>query len=84
MNIEKTTDYAGITGATRETAIDVKANAARLRRFQYVFRRLVLIGAGQLPARREWELKLAVARHLHEDAEQATTLLHRILELRVT
>lgn len=84
MNIEKTTDYAGITGATRESAIDVKANAARLRRFQYVFRRLVLIGAGQLPARREWELKLAVARHLHEDAEQSTVLLHRILELRVT
>ena len=83
MNTERTTDFAGIVGADRETTIDVKANAARLRRFQYIFRRLVLIGAGQLPARREWELKLAVARHLYEDAEQATTLLHRILELRV-
>ncbi len=78
------TDYAGIGGAWSESAIDVKANATRLRRFQYVLRRLVLIGAGHLPARREWELKMAVARHMFEDAEQATALLSRVLELRVT
>jgi len=42
------------------------------------------IGAGHLPARREWDLKMAVARHMFEDAEQATVLLNRILELRVT
>jgi hypothetical protein len=84
MKMETHTDYTGIAGAGTESAIDVKANAARLRRFQYVLRRLVLIGAGHLPARREWDLKMAVARHMYEDAEQATALLSRILELRVT
>ena len=84
MKTTTTFHFAGIAGANRESTIDVKTNAVRLRRLQYVFRRLVLIGAGQLPARREWEVKLTVARHLFEDAEQATTLLQRILELRVT
>ena len=76
--------YAGIDRADYESSIDVKTNATRLRRFQYVLRKLTLTGAGHLPARKEWELKLAIARHLFEDAEQATTLLDRITELRVT
>lgn len=76
--------FAGIRGAACESSIDVKTNATRLRRFQYVLRRLVLTGAGHLPARKEWELKLAIARHLFEDAENATTMLDRITELRVT
>jgi hypothetical protein len=76
--------YAGIANADRDSSIDVKTNASRLRRFQYVLRKLVWVGAGHLPARKEWELKLAVARHLFEDAEQSTALLGRILELRVT
>jgi hypothetical protein len=76
--------YAGIDRADCESSIDVKTNATRLRRFQYVLRKLVLAGAGHLPARKEWELKLATARHLFEDAEQATALLDRVTELRVT
>ncbi|HEX3627439.1 MAG TPA: hypothetical protein VH280_18690 [Verrucomicrobiae bacterium] len=84
QEINDRTAYAGIDRATCESSIDVKTNAARLRRFQYVLRRLLLTGAGHLPARKEWELKLAIARHLFEDAEQATALLNRITELRVT
>jgi hypothetical protein len=76
--------YAGIADAGRLSSIDVKTNAIRLRRFQYVFRRLVLVAAGQLPARAEWEVKMALARHMHEDAEAASCLLERVLELRVT
>jgi len=76
--------FAGIADPKRISEIDVKTNALRLRRFQYVFKRLTLLGAGQLPARKEWETKLAIARHLFEDAENATTLLARVLELRVT
>ena len=62
----------------------VKENAARLRRFAYLEQRLVLLAARHQPRVPEWEFKSALGRHLWEDAEHATALRNRIVELRTS
>jgi hypothetical protein len=76
--------FAGIEHPEKISSIDVKTNSLRLRRMEYVLRELLRVGAGHLPARKEWELKQAIGRHAFEDAENASLLRDRILELRTT
>lgn len=74
---------AGIENAER-IGYGVKENADRLRRFAYLEQRLMFLAARQQPAVPEWELKHAIGRHLWEDAEHATALRNRIVELRTS
>ncbi len=57
-------------------------NAAFLRRCEFIQRKLVYLSAGHIPSRSRWELKIALGKHLYEDAEATTALRSRILELR--
>lgn len=74
--------YAGIEEPSRLGAFGVEESAAMLRRFELVHRRLVYLQAGHLPHRSLWELKVALGRHLYEDAEAVAALRERILDLR--
>ncbi len=86
------TDYAGsgvppLAGlCTYEEAsrpgMAVDENVARLRRYNYVERRLVEISAAHLPRTPEWEVKCALALHLWLDAEHSSGLRARVLEMR--
>ncbi len=58
--------------------------ARRLRRIAYVKQRLVHLAAAHLNAAPEWEVKSALALHAWLDAEHASTLRQRVLELRET
>jgi hypothetical protein len=54
----------------------------RLRRFAYVQQRLALLAAAHLNSTPEWEVKAALALHAWLDAEHASALRRRLLELR--
>jgi hypothetical protein len=75
--------YAGIEHPDRLSPYGVAENAAILRRFLYIERRLVQTLAGWLPGAPELEVKYGLARHLWEDAEHAQLLRQRIRQLRV-
>lgn len=70
--------YAGISEPARLGEFGVEESAARLRRFEYVHRRLVFLEAGHLTQRALWELKVALGRHLYQDAEAVDALRQRI------
>jgi len=74
--------YAGIADAYRLGAFGVEENATRLRRYEYILRKLVYLQSGHLPKRARWELKAALGKHLYEDSEAVTALRARILDLR--
>jgi hypothetical protein len=76
--------YAGIREPYRLGAFGVEENARRLHRLAFVHACLMRIGAAHLPARCHWDLKVALGRHLYEDAEAATALRARVLELRTS
>lgn len=73
---------AGLGRVYERGAFGVDENAAVLRRYEFIHRKLVYLQAGHLPRRALWELKVALGRHLYEDAEAATALRARILDLR--
>lgn len=70
--------YAGISEPVRLGEFGVEESAARLRRFEYVHRKLVFLEAGHLTQRALWELKAALGRHLYQDAEAVAALRQRI------
>lgn len=74
---------SGITDAAR-VGYGVSENAQRLRRFAYIEQRLMFLAARHLQSVPEWELKHALGRHLWEDAEHATALRERIVQLRTS
>jgi hypothetical protein len=74
--------FAGIVDADALAPFGVEGNAAALRRFAFVERRLVQALAGWLPAAPEMEAKYAFGRHLWEDAEHAELLRRRVRQLR--
>ncbi|KIL42321.1 hypothetical protein SD70_02125 [Gordoniibacillus kamchatkensis] len=74
--------YAGISDPHRIGAFGVEENAKRLQRFRYIHERLLFAGAAQLPSRHNWDVKVAIGRHLYEDAEAADQLRTRIHQLR--
>jgi hypothetical protein len=76
--------YAGIQDPYRLGAYGVMDNARLLHRYAYIHACLMRIAAGHLPARANWDLKVALGRHLYEDAEAATALRNRTLELRTS
>lgn len=74
--------YAGLPRPRELGAFGVDDNAALLRRYEVVHRKLVYLQAGHLPGRALWELKVALGKHLYEDAEAASSLRIRIVDLR--
>src|SRR3954464_10847615 len=74
--------YAGLPRPHDIGAYGVDDTAALLRRYELVFRKLVYLQSGHLPRRALWELKVALGRHVYEDAEATESLRTRILDLR--
>lgn len=74
--------FAGIANPYALGAYNVEQNARALQRYRYIHERLLKTAAGHLPAREDWNLKVALGRHLYEDAEAADQLRQRIAELR--
>lgn len=62
----------------------VEKNAKTLQRYRFLHEELIRIQAGQLPAREDWDLKLALCKHLYEDAEAVSLLRKRIPQLRTS
>ena len=62
--------------------LSVDETVARLKRFNYVPRRLQEIGAAHLPSTPEWEVKCALSLHMWLDAEHASAIRARIAEMR--
>lgn len=76
------TAYAGIADPYRVGAFGVEATAHHLHRLAFIHACLMRTGAAHLAARANWDLKVGLGRHLYEDAEAATALRHRVLDLR--
>lgn len=74
--------YTGISDPYRIGAFGVEENAKRLQRYRYIHERLLFVGAAQLPSRHNWDVKVAIGRHLYEDAEAADQLRARVHQLR--
>lgn len=76
--------FAGICSPqeAQRVGFGVEEAAKRLRRFAYVKQRLAFIATAHLSPTPEWEVKSALALHAWMDAEHATTLRHRVPELR--
>lgn len=68
----------------RKPGFSVEECARRLRRFAHLEQRLTVDLAGHLPGTPEWEAKHALGRHLWEDAEHATWLRGRVVQLRTS
>lgn len=78
------TKFAGIAKPYEIGSYDVATNATVLQRYRFMHEGLLRVAAGQLPARENWDLKLALCKHLNEDAEAATALRQRIPQLRTS
>lgn len=75
-------EYAGIQEAQKLGSYGVEDSARLMKRLAYIYRRLMLIGAAQLPARMNWHYKGGIARHLYEDSQAASLFMKRASELR--
>jgi hypothetical protein len=62
--------------------LDVDESVARLRRLEFIFRRLHLLSARSLPTVPEWEAKCGLGLHAWLDAEACGAVRARIGELR--
>jgi hypothetical protein len=76
--------FSGIDNPYETGKYSVADNAKKLLRYVYFHQKLTLIGCAHLAARADWELKHGIGRHLYEDAETATSLRKRVLELRTS
>ncbi len=61
-----------------------KKNAKVLQRYRFLHESLLRIAAGHLPAAEDWNLKVALGKHLYEDSDAADRLRSRITELRTS
>lgn len=66
----------------RRLGFGVAQASLRLRRFAFVKQRLALLAVAHLSSTPEWEVKSALALHAWLDADHATGLRQRVLELR--
>lgn len=62
--------------------LSVDETVARLKRYNYVLRRLQEIGAAHLPSTPEWEVKCALSLHMWLDTEHASAIRTRVAEMR--
>jgi hypothetical protein len=74
--------YAGISSAQKIGKYSVDESARLMKRIAYIYRRLMMIGAAQMPARVNWHFKAGLARHLFEDSQAAGLFMKRASELR--
>jgi hypothetical protein len=75
---------AGVCSYERaaRAGLDVEHTVARLKRYNYVLRRLHETAAAHLPRTPEWEVKCALGLHLWLDAEHSAALRARVKEMR--
>lgn len=76
------TKFVGIQNPYTIGDYSVEKNAKVVQRYRFIHERLMRVGAGQMPAREEWDLKAALGKHIYEDAEAADQFRKRITELR--
>lgn len=62
--------------------LSVEGSVERLKRYNYVLRRLHEVSAAHLSSTPEWEVKCALSLHLWLDAEHAGAIRRRVAELR--
>src|SRR5438477_10929389 len=76
--------YAGVCSAqdAQKTGFSVAEAASRLSRFAYAMERVAFIATAHLNSTPEWEIKSALALHAWYDAEHASALRRRVVELR--
>jgi hypothetical protein len=77
-------NYAGIQNPYSVGEYSVEKNAKVIQRYRYIHESLITIAAGQLPAREDWDLKVALGKHLYEDAEATDQLRKRLGQLRTS
>jgi len=82
--LEAIPPFAGVCSSeeARRPGFSVVEASRRLRRFAFVKQQLALLAAKHLNPTPEWEVKSALALHAWYDAEHASGLRARILELR--
>jgi hypothetical protein len=68
--------------AAARAGLGVEETVVRLKRVNYVLRRLHEVAAAHLPSTPEWEVKCALSLHLWLDAEHATLVRARVAEMR--
>jgi hypothetical protein len=68
--------------AAAKPGLSVDESVARLKRCNYVLRRLNEIAAAHLPATPEWEVKCALSLHIWLDAEHSSAIRKRVAEMR--
>jgi hypothetical protein len=75
---------AGICGyeEAARAGLSVEACVQRLKRYNYVLRRLHEVSAAHLPSTPEWEVKCALSLHLWLDAEHSSAIRGRVAEMR--
>jgi len=76
--------FTGISRPYDVGAYSVEKNAFVLQRYRFIHEGLLRAAAGQLPRREDWDLRLAMCRHMYEDASAADQLHQRIPELRTS
>ncbi len=75
---------AGVCSYERAASpgVGVETTVARLKRLNYVLKRLHLTGAAHLARTPEWEVKCGLGLHLWLDSEQCAALRARVGEMR--
>lgn len=76
--------FAGIKNPYSLGEYSVEKNAKVIGRYRFIHEGLMRVAAGQLPAREDWDLKVALGKHIYEDAEAANLLRKRVTELRTS
>ncbi|MFD0712327.1 hypothetical protein [Paenibacillus sp. GCM10027626] len=76
--------FTGIARPYELGKYSISENSAALQRYRYIHDGLLRAAAGQLPRRENWDLRLAMCRHMYEDAEAVESFRSRIPELRTS
>ncbi|MBO7742755.1 hypothetical protein I8J29_01010 [Paenibacillus sp. MWE-103] len=76
--------FSGIANPYALGKYGVEQNARVLQRYRFLHEGLLKAAAGQLPGREDWDLRVAMCRHMYEDAEIANQWRERIPELRTS
>lgn len=76
--------FAGIQNPYSVGEYSVEKNAQVIQRYRYIHENLITIAAGHLSAREDWNLKVALGKHLYEDAEATDKLRNRLSQLRTS
>lgn len=84
VDLNQLPQFAGVCSReeSQRLGMPVAECARRLRQIAYLKQRLAYIASAQLSRTPEWEVKSALALHAWYDAEHATALRKRLVELR--